>query len=60
VGTSQIKGDCDGELTERDALAAIQNSVEKEKVDMCYDYNKDGRGDSSDAREMLNAIVEKK
>ena len=59
VGTSPTKGDCDGdgELTERDALAALQMSVEKEKVDMCYDYNKDGRVDSADAREMLKAIV---
>jgi hypothetical protein len=54
VGTSPVKGDCDGdgELTERDALAAIPMSVVKLAVDMCYDYNKDGR-------EMLNAIVGK-
>ena len=58
VGTSQIKGDCDGdgELTERDALVAIQMSVGKLAVDMCCDYNGDGKVDSSDAREMLKAI----
>jgi hypothetical protein len=52
VGTSQIKGDCDGggELTVKDALVAIQMSVGKMALDMCYDYNKDGR-------EMLKAIV---
>ena len=62
VGTSQIKGDCDGdgELTGRDALAALQMSVGKRAIDMCYDYNKDGRVDSSDAREVLKAIVGKK
>ena len=62
VGTSQIKGDCDGdgELTGRDALAALQMSVGKRAIDMCYDYNKDGRVDSADAREMLKAIVGKK
>jgi hypothetical protein len=51
VGTSQIKGDCDGdgELTGRDALAALQMSVGKRAIDMCYDYNKDGRVDSADA-----------
>ena len=58
VGTSQIKGDCDGdgELTVKDALAAIQMSVVKMAVDMCCDYNGDGKVDSSDAREMLKAI----
>ncbi|MCK4245591.1 MAG: hypothetical protein KAX20_08205, partial [Candidatus Omnitrophica bacterium] len=61
VGTPQIKGDCDGdgELTGRDALAALQMSVGKRAIDMCYDYNKDGRVDSADAREMLKAIVGK-
>ena len=61
VGTSQIKGDCDGDnkLTERDALAAIQMSVVKMAVDMCCDYSKDGRVDSADAREMRKAIVGK-
>ncbi len=56
---STIKGDCDGdnELTERDALAALQMSVEKRAVNMCFDYNGDGNVDSSDAREMLKAIV---
>ncbi|OEU51723.1 MAG: hypothetical protein BA871_17325 [Desulfuromonadales bacterium C00003096] len=58
VGTSQIKGDCDGdgELTERDALAAIQMSVGKMALDMCCDYNGDGKVDSSDAWEILKAI----
>lgn len=59
VGIPTIKGDCngDGNLDERDALAALQMAVEKRGVDMCYDYNKDGKVDSSDAREMLKAIV---
>lgn len=58
VGTSQIKGDCDGdgELTVKDALAAIQMSVGNLAVDMCCDYNGDGKVDSSDAREILKAI----
>ena len=58
VGTSQIKGNCDGdgELTVKDALVAIQMSVVKLAVDMCCDYNGDGKVDSSDAREILKAI----
>nr|CBH38946.1 hypothetical protein containing dockerin type I repeat [uncultured archaeon]CBH39537.1 hypothetical protein containing dockerin type I repeat [uncultured archaeon] len=58
VGTSSIKGDCDGdgELTVRDTLAALQVSVVKRAIDMCYDYNGDGEVDSSDAREILKAI----
>jgi hypothetical protein len=58
VGTSPIKGDCDGdgELTVKDALVALQMSVVKLAVDMCCDYNGDGKVDSSDAREILKAI----
>ncbi|MCK4732253.1 MAG: hypothetical protein KAT65_07325 [Methanophagales archaeon] len=62
VGSSSVKGDCDGDgkLTVKDALAALQMSVEKRAVDMCYDYNDDGKVNSADAREMLKAIVGKK
>ena len=61
VGSSPVKGDCDGdgELTVKDALAALQMSVEKRAVDMCYDYDDDGKVNSADAREMLKAIVGK-
>jgi hypothetical protein len=34
-------------------------SVGKMALDMCCDYNKDGRVDSSDAREILKAMVGK-
>ncbi len=62
VGSSPVKGDCDGdgELTVKDALAALQMSVEKRAVDICYDYNDDGKVNSADARDMLKAIVGKK
>jgi hypothetical protein len=61
VGASPVKGDCDGDgkLTVKDALAALQMSVEKRAVDMCYDYNDDGKVNSADARDMLKAIVGK-
>ena len=59
VGTSPIKGDCDGDnkLTSRDALAALQISVQKRPFDICYDYNGDGKVNSADARDILKAIV---
>ncbi|CAG0991961.1 MAG: cohesin domain-containing protein [Candidatus Methanoperedens sp.] len=59
VGTPTINGDCNGDtkLDERDVLAALQMAVEKRAVNMCYDYNKDGKVDSSDARDMLKAVV---
>ena len=59
VGTSPIKGDCDGdgELTVKDALAALQMSVGKRALDMCYDYNDDGSVNSADTQDMLKAIV---
>jgi uncharacterized protein (DUF2141 family) len=62
VGSSPVKGDCDGDgkLTVKDALAALQISVGKMALDMCYDYNGDGKVNSADAREMLKAIVGKK
>ena len=59
VGTSPIKGDCDGDnkLTSRDALVALQISVQKRPFDICYDYNGDGKVNSADARDILKAIV---
>ena len=62
VGSSPVKGDCDGDgkLTVKDALAALQISVGKMALDMCYDYNGDGKVNSADARDMLKAIVGKK
>jgi hypothetical protein len=58
VGTGQ-KGDCDGDgvVSSRDALAALQMSVEKIALDLCYDVTGDGKVDSSDARELLKKAV---
>ncbi len=58
VGSGQ-KGDCDGDgiVSSRDALAALQMSVEKIAVDLCYDVTGDGKVDSSDAREILKKAV---
>jgi len=60
VGSS-VPGDCDGDgiVTSKDALAALQMSVGKLKVDLCYDVTKDGKVDSSDAREILKKVVRK-
>ena len=59
VGTSPIKGDCDGDnkLTSKDALTALRISVQKIPFDICYDYNGDGKVNSEDARDILKAIV---
>ena len=58
VGSGQ-KGDCDGDgiVSSRDALAALQMSVEKIALDLCYDVTGDGKVDSSDAREILKKAV---
>jgi hypothetical protein len=52
---SGVTGDCDGDglVSSRDALAALQMSVEKIKIDMCYDVNSDGKVNSADARDIL-------
>ena len=61
VGGSSVPGDCDGDglVTSKDALAALQMSVGKLKVDLCYDVTGDGKVDSSDAREILKMAVKK-
>ena len=60
VGSS-VPGDCDGDglVTSKDALAALQMSVEKLKVDLCYDVTGDGTVNSADAREILKKAVKK-
>jgi hypothetical protein len=58
IGSPPIKGDCNGDnkLDEGDADMALLISVEKKPTDMCYDYNKDEKVDSLDARDVLKAI----
>ena len=58
VGPS-APGDCDGDgiVTSRDALAALQMSVGKIKVDLCYDVTGDGKVSSDDARDILKKAV---
>ena len=61
VGGSSVPGDCDGDglVTSKDALAALQMSVDKIKDDLCYDVTGDGKVNSADAREILKKAVKK-
>ena len=58
---STTAGDCDGDglVTSKDALTALQMSVGKIKVDLCYDVTGDGKVSSDDARDILKKAVKK-